>query len=101
MIDQDSQNIEKDFVPSLVQDQNNARMNILHVLWDDKNVNSAQRLSAVLTTGNWKLSLVTKGQSIKEAATKLQAANEALAKKQDQSAIDMAKQAYTLLTAGK
>lgn len=97
MVDQDNKNIEANrFASSLSDDQTDDLTNILHVLYDDRHVNSAERFTAIQTTMNWKSAVVTKGQAIKAALDKLQAANTALANKPDASAITLIEQAYTL-----
>jgi hypothetical protein len=98
MVAEDEQNIEgNNFAPGLAFDQTDALINILKALYNDKQVNSEQRFSAVRTFTNWKPILVTKGKAIKAAVTKLQTANDAMAKKQDLSTIGgLVKQAHVL-----
>jgi protein subunit release factor A len=96
MIKQDSDNIEGDkFTASLKTDQTQALHNILHFIYDDSKVNAYERFNASQMTANWKPTLVTKGQAIQSALEKLQAANDALAKKEDASLRTLAQQAYT------
>jgi len=97
MVRQDNANIEADnFTASLSADQAQAVKDILHSIYDDPKVNAAERLSALRGAANWKQSLVTKGQAIQGALAKLQAANEAIAKKEDTSLGALARRAYTL-----
>lgn len=102
MVNEDEQNIEKDmFAPDLGVHQTNDLLEILKIIYNDKQVNSAQRFAAVQTIANWKPAIITKGQAIEAALAKLESANDALAKKQKQSAMSLAKQAYALAAGGK
>lgn len=97
MVKQDNDNIEADkFTTSLAADQTQAIHNILHFIYEDQKVNALERLSALQITVNWKPSLVTKGHAIQSALEKLQAANEAMAKKENVSLASLAQQAYSL-----
>jgi len=94
MVGEDNENIESDnYASGLVADQKQALLNILHVLYADKSVNSAQRYAALASWQNWKSSLVTKGQAIHDALMKLEKANDALAAKQNLSATMLAQEA--------
>lgn len=95
MVKEDNENIEADkFAESLKADQTVALHNILHFIYEDKNVNSFERFSALQITANWKPSLVTKGEAIQSALKKLQAANDALARKDNISLGALAQQAH-------
>jgi hypothetical protein len=95
MVKQDSVNIEQSrFTTSLNADQTQAIRNILHFIYEDPKVSAFERFEALQITANWKPSLVTKGQAIAAAITKLQAANDAMAQKQDTSFKALAQQAY-------
>jgi hypothetical protein len=96
MVKQDNANIEADqFTASLKADQSQALHDILHFIYDDQKVNAFERFNAIQMTANWKPSLVTKGQDIQSPLEKLQAANDALAKKEDTSLGVLSQQAYT------
>ncbi|MEO6801245.1 MAG: hypothetical protein ABI178_15005 [Rhodanobacter sp.] len=95
MVTQDNVNIEKDqFTASLHADQTQSLQNVLHYIYDDPKVNAFERFTAIQTTATWKESLVTKGQAIQKALEKLQAANDALARKEDTSSRSLMQQAY-------
>ena len=64
------------------------------VSYDDPKVNSFERLSALQMTANWNQVLVTKGRDIQTAIKRLEAANDALAAKEDESAHSLIRQAY-------
>jgi len=97
MVKQDNINIETDnFSTSLQADQTQALHDILHFIYDDPKVNTFERFNAMQITINWKPSLVTKGKAILSALDKLQAANDALAKKEDASLASLAQDAYSL-----
>ena len=96
MVKQDNANIESDnFTASLASDQTQAVKDILHSIYDDPKVSAFDRLSALQLASNWKPSLVTKGQAIQSALAKLQAANDAMAKKQPTSVSALAQEAYS------
>lgn len=87
MVSQDNTNIEADnFESGLVEDQQQAMLNVLHILYDDRSVSAVQRFSAIRTWQGWKPSLVTEGKDISDAMAKLVKANDALAAKQPISA---------------
>lgn len=87
MVSQDNTNIEADnFESGLVEDQQQAMLNVLHILYDDRSVSAVQRFSAIRTWQGWKPSLVTEGKDISDAMAKLVRANDALAAKQPISA---------------
>jgi hypothetical protein len=97
MVKQDNINIEADnFSTSLQADQTQALHDILHFIYEDPKVNAFERLNAMQITINWKPSLVTKGKAIEAALGKLQAANDALAKKENASLASLAQDAYSL-----
>lgn len=96
MVKQDNANMETDkFTNSLKADQTQALHDVLHFIYADPKVNSFERFYAIRMTANWKISLVTKGQAIQRALGKLQAANNALAKKENTSLGALSQQAYT------
>ena len=87
MVSQDNTNIEADnFESGLVEDQQQAMLNVLHILYDDRSVSAVQRFPAIRTWQDWKPSLVTEGKDISDAMAKLVKANDALAAKQPISA---------------
>ena len=87
MVSQDNTNIEADnFESGLVEDQQQAMLNVLHILYDDRSVSAVQRFSAIRTWQGWKPSLVTEGKDISDAMAKLVKANDALAAKRPISA---------------
>lgn len=87
MVSQDNTNIEADnFESGLVEDQQQAMLNVLHILYDDRSVSAVQRFSAIMTWQGWKPSLVTEGKDISDAMAKLVKANDALAAKRPISA---------------
>ena len=87
MVSQDNTNIEADnFESGLVEDQQQAMLNVLHILYDDRSVSAVQRFFAIRTWQGWKPSLVTEGKDISDAMAKLVKANDALAAKQPISA---------------
>lgn len=87
MVSQDNTNIEADnFESGLVEDQQQAMLNVLHILYDDRSLSAVQRFSAIRTWQGWKPSLVTEGKDISDAMAKLVKANDALAAKQPISA---------------
>lgn len=87
MVSQDNTNIEADnFESGLVEGQQQAMLNVLHILYDDRSVSAVQRFSAIMTWQGWKPSLVTEGKDISDAMAKLVKANDALAAKQPISA---------------
>lgn len=87
MVSQDNTNIEADnFESGLVEDQQQAMLNVLHILYDDRSVSAVQRFSAIRTWQDWKPSLVTEGKDISDAMAKLVKANDALAAKRPISA---------------
>lgn len=95
MVAEDNANIEKDnFAESLKEDQAQGLRNILHYIYADPKVNSFQRLSAIQMTASRNPALVTKGQAIEGAVQKLEAANNAMAQRQDASASSLVQQAY-------
>lgn len=97
MVKQDNANIETDnFTNSLSADQTQAVKDILHSIYQDPKVNAAERLEALQIAANWKQILVTKSQAIQSALAKLQAANEAMAEKENTSLGALARQAYAL-----
>ena len=97
MVKRDNDNIEADnFTASLSADQTQAVHNILHFIYEDPTVNAFERLSALQIVVIWKPSLVTKGHAIQSALEKLQAANDAMAKKQSTSLASLAQEADTL-----
>ena len=97
MVKQDNDNIETDkFTDSLKADQTQAIHDILHFIYEDQRVNAFERFNALQITVNWKPSLVTKGNAIQSALEKLQAANDAMAKKENASLISLAQEAYSL-----
>jgi hypothetical protein len=97
MVKQDNDNIEADnFTNSLKADQTQAIHDILHFIYEDPKVNAFERFNALQITVNWKPSLVTKGQAIQSALQKLQAANDAMAKKENASLRSLAQEAYSL-----
>jgi hypothetical protein len=97
MVKQDNVNIEADnFTNSLKADQTQAIHDILHFIYEDQKVNAFERFNALQITVNWKPSLVTKGHAIQSALEKLQAANDAMAKKEDTSVRSLAQEAYSL-----
>jgi hypothetical protein len=84
MVKEDKNIIEgTGFAQGLKKDQSQALRDILHIIYDDPKVNAFERFNALQITANWKSSLVTKGQAIESALAKLQAANEAMARKED------------------
>jgi hypothetical protein len=96
MVKEDNANIEKDqFKGGLQTDQAQALRDILHYIYSDPNVNSFERFNAIQITATWKRTLITKGQAIQSALERLQAANNALAMKEDTSAGSLVQQAYT------
>jgi hypothetical protein len=97
MVEQDNVNIEADnFTNSLKSDQTQAIHDILHFIYEDPKVNTFERFNALQITVNWKPSLVTKGQAILSALKKMQAANDAMAKKENASLRSLAQEAYAL-----
>jgi hypothetical protein len=95
MIQQDEMNIETDqFAAGLKTDQTQALHDILHSIYDDSHVNAFDRWQALQTVANWKPSLITKGQAIKAALQELQAANDAMAKKEKVSLGSFAQALY-------
>ena len=87
MVSQDNTNIEADnFESGLVEGQQQAMLNVLHILYDDRSVSAVQRFPAIRTWQDWKPSLVTEGKDISDAMAKLVKANDALAAKQPISA---------------
>lgn len=87
MVSQDNTNIEADnFESGLVEGQQQAMLNVLHILYDDRSVSAVQRFSAIMTWQGWKPSLVTEGKDISDAMAKLVKANDALAAKRPISA---------------
>ncbi len=87
MVSQDNTNIEADnFESGLVEDQQQAMLNVLHILYDDRSVSAVQRFFAIRTWQGWKPSLVTEGKDISDAMAKLVKANDALAAKRPISA---------------
>jgi len=68
-IAQDHANIEADnFASGLALDQTTSMMNMLHAIYEDKSVHSAERFAALMEWRDWKPALVTKGSDI-DAAT--------------------------------
>jgi hypothetical protein len=97
LIKEDNLNIETDhFSDSLKADQTQALHDILHFIYEDPKVNAFERFNAMQITVTWKPSLVTKGKAIQAALEKLQAANEAMAKKENTSLASLAQDAYSL-----
>lgn len=97
MVESDSRIIEDSrFASGLGADQTFYLVEILHDIYNDKQTNASQRFAAARTIVNWKPSLVARGQAIKAAVSKLQTANEVLAKDQQISAIALARQAATI-----
>ena len=96
MVKQDNANIEKSqFTKGLHADQTQAFRNILHYIYSDPKVDSFERFSVIQMTATWKPTLVTKGQAIQSALEKLEAANSALAQREDTAAGSLIQQAYT------
>jgi hypothetical protein len=96
MVKEDKDIIEgSKYAQGLTKDQSQALCDILKIIYDDPKVNPFERFNALQLTANWKPSLVTKGQAIESALKKLQAANDAMAKKEDTSISGLAKQAYS------
>jgi hypothetical protein len=94
MVSEDNANIEKDnYASGLVSDQQQAMLNVLHVLYEAPNVNASQRFSAITAWRTWQPALVTKGKDISDAMAKLTKANDALAAQQTISAGALAQQA--------
>ncbi len=101
MVEEDDSAIEKNlFSPGLEKDQESSRKNILHSIYEDKDVNTAQRLDAFLSVQNIRIATVTKRQNIIDALKKLEAANNALAAKNNIAASALAEQAITYAQLG-
>ncbi|MDB5985737.1 MAG: hypothetical protein JWR16_790 [Nevskia sp.] len=95
MIERDEQLIEADqFAPGLKTDQHQDTLNILHLIYDDPKVDSAQRLLAIHLAFANQPRIVSQGAMIREALTKLQAANDAIASGHYESAYEFADQAF-------
>jgi hypothetical protein len=100
-IAQDHANIEADnFASGLALDQTTSMMNMLHAIYEDKSVHSAERFAALMEWRDWKPALVTKGSDI-DAATeeaRIEHANDALASRQEVPAMALVQQATQLAT---
>lgn len=94
MIEADDEAIEGSlFAAGLEKDQQSSRRNMLHYIYDDKNVNAAERMQAFLDLQDVKISAVMRRRDILHALKKLEAANEALAAGDNLSAGALAQQA--------
>jgi hypothetical protein len=94
MVSQDNANIETDnYESGLLDDQQQAMLNVLHILYDDPSVGAGQRFAAIRAWQTWKPALVTKGKDISNAMANLTKANDALAAQQPISAGALAQQA--------
>ena len=97
MVKWDNDNIEADqFANGLKLDQTHALKDILHWIYLDPKVNAAERFGSIQIATNWKQSLVTKSRTIQSALAKLEAANEAMAKKENTSLDALSRQIYAL-----
>lgn len=97
MIAEDERNIENDrFASGLLADQTADLNNVLHAIYDDPRAGAADRFQAVQSVVNWRKAVVTKGRTIQAAMAKLEAANDALSKKQSVDAVALAQQAAAL-----
>ena len=100
MVNEDAINMEGDkYVSGLNNHQTDELSNTLHIIYEDKTLKSIDRFNAVNTILDMqtKLKLVTKGNALTDAMTKITEANDALAKKDNLSASALAKEAYTIL----
>ena len=97
MIAEDDRNIEGDrFASGLLADQTSDLDSVLHAIYDDPRVDAARRFQAIQAVVGWRKAVVTKGRTIQAAVNKLEAANDALSKKQSVDAKALAQQAAVL-----